>query len=276
MLIDEEIKNSDYNDVDSAKSIEFQINTISGIKDNLRRFGFAVVSLSYVNGTSKEKVQILEQELSLGQPYVPILYTLTGQNSYSEYVDILSKKEDRHPGFSSATSLTFHVDGLLEPIGFIPTTLIYCVNPAQDGGKTTVLNSVGIYNDLMSRNPRAAEALADPNVLTRFSTIPEVEKSTIGPAFQLAYDGGLVNRYSHGPTEKWNPPIKQSDNLNYALDFFSNHSKTDCRRRISIQLKSGECLIMMNNKISHGRTSFIDNSDSPRHLIRALYLNSCI
>nr|ADZ45328.1 putative dioxygenase [Streptomyces sp. NRRL 30471] len=242
------------------------------LKNRISEFGF---TMAEVPGECAPQTEIerLGKALGLGEPYVAALYQRGDTRAHGAlYTDVRSRAHNTHPGFGTTEGQTIHVDGLLEPIGTIRTTILFCVRPAVSGGRTVLFNSSAAFETLRHSDPAAAESLRDPGVLRRRSTLPNVDAGHTGPAF--AYDNGLlITRYSEGPTVEWNAPPGRSAELERALNFLRAAAE-DKRYSIALRLGAGEALIFRNDVISHGREAYRDDPAAPRHLIRTLYLES--
>ena len=131
---------------------------------------------------------------------------------------MVSDGSSDHPGFSKRSAQSIHVDGLLDEIGTIPVSMLYCVRPAATGGRTILFNSVAAYHDFSTTDPAAAKVLCYPKVLRRYSTIPGVTAHRDGPVFQHLDDGTIGNRYADGPTEQTNTGfLCRSSRVNVSL-----------------------------------------------------------
>jgi hypothetical protein len=240
---------------------------VEAVVEQLDQFGFAVVSLQLP--PDKPPLEAVAAWLGLGEPYVPVLYRDDAASSV--YADIKPRVGDDHPGFATANAQPIHVDGLLDPLGAIRTSLLYCVQPAAEGGRTIMFSSVAVFTCLAEADPAAAEVLLHDEVLERFPTLPGSRLEGVrGPAFAFDADGQLMTRFSDGPTEQWHPPRGREEDLDRALLFFRNAAEQP-RFALPVMLGAGECLILRNDRLSHARESFVSEPGRPRHLVRGLY-----
>lgn len=237
---------------------------------NIQECGFTVVNMKNPELPDVIFASIAEA-LRLGSPYIPALYRYPETKSYSvAYSDIRSDAKDQHPGFSTTAGQGWHVDGLLESIGEIKTTVLYCIRAAYRGGDTLLFNSIAAFAELCQKDPAAAEALLSPRVLNRRSTIPAVDVNAIGPAFSADEEGHLTTRYTDNETCTWDFSVGSPGDLCRALAFLRTASDNP-RYRLAIRLTPGQALIFRNDRLSHGRQSYEDNPNARRHLVRALY-----
>lgn len=242
----------------------------------LDRYGFVVVDTQARNDPETALRQ-LASWFGLGEPYVPELYRKGAGAAFgAAFSDIKQKAGGRHPGFLTDSAQPFHVDGLLEPLGRIRTSMLYCQRPAKQGGRTVLFNASLAYRRLLDHDPEAAKTLLDPNVLERVSSLPDVESTSVtGPAFMQAGDHVVFTRFSDGTTERWHAPAGSEAAFERALDYFRSCYGQDGSEMIAaIRLEAGECLVMRNDMLSHAREAFEDDADHPRHLVRSLHLEA--
>jgi hypothetical protein len=264
---------ADYRSPDVARPVQVEADGtgFATLADTIERDGFAVCAMPSELG-AQEALELLSKQLDLGEPYIPQLYRLPEtRDSYAHpYVRIERNDSDAHPGFATAAGQAMHTDGLLDPIGTISVTALYCVRPAARGGATVIFNAVAAYAELRAADPEAAEVLAHPEVLTRRATLPGVDRTLTGPAFAETEDG-LITRFCYGGPDEWRGPEGEEAALERALKFLNDASAVDGRYRISVVLESGQCLVSRNDRVSHGRESYEDTATSPRSMLRALY-----
>lgn len=240
--------------------------------DSLDRYGFVIVSLP-ARLEAQAALSCLADWLGLGHPYVPCLYKDADQGTglSDSYVHIRLDREGTHPSFASDSAQPMHVDGLLEPIGKVRTSALYCVRSAARGGRTVLFHACATFEELSRVDPEAAEILLDPMVLERFATVPGLTGSAFGPAFSRSDDGTVMTRFSDGATERWHAPPGGEEALARALKFLRDAYSTDGYYRKSARLEPAQCLVFRNDRLSHAREAFEDSVAKPRHLIRALY-----
>lgn len=241
------------------------------VRRQIADFGFAIAGLR-PDSDAHGRVALVARVLALGEPYVPRLYRMTGAAYGTPLVDIRPTSSANHPSFSTGKAQPYHTDGLLEDLGTIKTTLLYCARPALSGGRTVVLNSCAIFTRLHEVDPEAADVLLRPHILGKRSTLPGVDAETVGPAFAYSADGALLTRFGDRGPETWHPRDGEADALDRARRFFETEGREGSRHRLAVRLEPGDCLIFRNDLLSHGRESFTDDPGNPRHLVRGLYL----
>ncbi|MEU4565476.1 TauD/TfdA family dioxygenase [Micromonospora sp. NPDC023956] len=262
---------ADFRDPRCARPVDFaEPDAPYRVVGSLDERGFAVVAMAEP-GPPEAKLAALSAALRLGSPYVPALYRFAETKEHSaSYSDIRSDPKDRHPAFSTTAGQSWHVDGLLDAIGHIRTTILYCVRPAHRGGDTLLFNAVAAFAELRDKDPAAADALCSPDALSRRSTIPAIDVSTTGPVFSVDGRGDLVTRYTDNETCTWNFSAGPPGGLRRALAFL-RAATDDPRYRLALRLAAGQALVFRNDRLSHGRQSYEDGPNGRRHLVRALY-----
>ncbi|MFE3579879.1 TauD/TfdA family dioxygenase [Streptomyces vinaceus] len=262
---------ADFRDPQCARPVDFaEPDAPDQVVQNIDERGFSVVTM----GESRPPgatITSLAAALRLGHPYIPALYRYAETKAYSTaFSDIRSGSKGRHPGFSTTAGQPWHVDGLLDTIGDIKTTILYCVRAAHRGGDTLLFNSPAAFAELRDKDPAASEALLSPRALNRRSTLPDVDVNATGPVFALDEKGDLITRYTDNETCTWNFSADPRGGLNRALAFLRAASE-DARFRLAVRLAPGQALVFRNDRLSHGRQPYEDDPDAPRHLVRALY-----
>ncbi|MFF5784660.1 TauD/TfdA family dioxygenase [Streptomyces sp. NPDC012693] len=239
----------DVRDADAAARLVSQIDA----------YGFAVAR-SGESGSPEGALEHLAGICGLGTPVTPETAHLTSDASPYKHVSAYTDIEG------------WHVDGLLEELGTVRTTALYCVRAARSGGATAVFNTPAAFMELRAADRPAADALLAPTVLTRRAKLVTggYGQSVTGPAFALAEDGTVSTRYSDNHTCRWNHSVGEPGAVERALDFM-RRAATEKRLHLAVRLAPGESLLLRNDRLAHDRTRYEDDPDAPRLLVRALY-----
>lgn len=267
-------QNADFRSPLCVQPVRFGDSTSSEeMEKHLEQFGFVVVEMAGPD-EPETKLATLAASLRLGEPYIPTLYRYKETKNYSSsFSNIRSNAQDHHPGFSSTGGQDWHVDGLLDEIGSIKTTILHCVLPADHGGETLLFNSIAVFAQLQIVDSAAAEALLSPDALTRRSTIPGVDLHATGPAFGIDNDGNYLTRYTDNDTCSWNLSADPASSLSRALAVLRAAAE-DPKYSRGVRLETDQALVFRNDRLSHGRQAYRDTQNARRHLIRALYANA--
>ncbi|MEH6477809.1 MAG: TauD/TfdA family dioxygenase [Sneathiella sp.] len=244
---------------------------------------YAIIDLpipkSGKGGRTKESVQdvvaFLASELELGKPYTPPLYQMSSSQNYTESGGFSHvggpAHSSNHPAFTSSKELDLHTDGSLDSIGDVQTSILACINPASEGGDSVLFRSAAMAEKLVVEGDVDLEALFSLLALRRHTTIAERNSHADGPV--LDWKGKqIVSRYCITPRDEWRydavPGLKE------AREAFEASVKNYTGHIAKVRMLKGQAIIMNNNRISHGRTAFIDDPSRPRHIVRALFRRS--
>ncbi|WP_405361768.1 TauD/TfdA family dioxygenase [Kitasatospora sp. NBC_00085] len=233
--------------------------------------GYAVISAPALEDDPFNAHRDIARSLGLSDAYTPVLYRdpevceVVGQ--VGPYNEIPRDSTSVLP-WSEMTGQQFHVDGLLEPLGGIKTTVLHCLEQAHTGGETELFFSCEAFLKLSVADEEAALSLQHPAALTRFATIAVADPARLratGPAFGRV-DGELATRFSDGTTELWNTSGNSA--LQRALDYLRGPALEAHSARI--RLAPGEMLIFRNDRVSHRGCAY-RNGDRPRRFTRSMY-----
>jgi hypothetical protein len=232
--------------------------------------GYAVISMPVNTGDPFEAHRRIADSLGLPDACTPLLYrdpeVRAAVGQVGPYNQIPRDTTSVEP-WSETPGQTFHVDGLLEPLGGIKTTVIHCLTQAHSGGATELYFVCDAFTELSS-DAKAAQALLHPEALTRFATITESAPTRLratGPAFGMV-DGTLLTRFSDGSTELWN--TADNPDLQRALDYLRGPAAE--KHRVKVRLAPGEMLIFRNDRVAHRGCGYT-NGEQPRRLTRSMY-----
>jgi hypothetical protein len=235
-------------------------------------YGFALIDSGHESINEKGLVRLAEI-LKLGKPFVPAHYAGT-ENIYDSYGfnTITSKRPDVTPitqrAFYSTLNQELHVDGTLQSLGEIPTSLLACKKPAIEGGETIIFNAVGAFVYIVEQRPELATPLLDERCLIR-TNVNRSEMSSSGPAF--GFKGKqLLSRFSIDNTSKWQ--FEDVPLLREAFEWLVKLAQPGSPFYTEFRLQSGEILLIANDRISHGRRAFRDKFRARRTMIRGLFL----
>ncbi len=269
---------SDYRNVDlndkifSYRCDDRHLRTL--LQEKLKKYGFAIVRL---NGPDPGRKDILDiaNTLNLGQPFVPSYFknfigNIEVQNGINSIgVNHTKIGNEQHTAFGTGEGQKLHVDGTLQQIGSIKTTIVLCNTPSIAGGLSTIFNSTAAFAKLLAEKPRWASSLLHKRALERFAS-HDRENPYIGPVFSIV-DGSLVTRYSVDDVSSWENGFKEIKYLRNAYDFFKSLAYEGSPFYKEFLLERGDMLIMANSHISHGRTEYVDSEKIQRKMYRALF-----
>ena len=159
----------------------------------------------------------------------------------------------------------FHADSC-DVVGLL------CVRPAMEGGLSSIVSSVTLYNEMTRRRPDLAQVLSAPIAIDRRGEIPEGKK----PYFMVAvfnHFHGLVScyysrRYAESAQRFDAAPRLTPAHLE-AFNLLDELMEVE-DLQLKMALEPGDVQFVHNHTILHDRTSFVDwpEADRKRHLLR--------
>lgn len=149
---------------------------------------------------------------------------------------------------------------------------LLCLKTAREGGLSSLVSSVTIYNEMARRRPDLAEVMFQPFEVDRRGEVPEGGKGYFPIAAFHWFEGRLSTRYVRRYIESARrfdavPPLTAEQIA--ALDLFDELTN-DPALKIDIEFKPGDMQFLHNHQILHDRTAFTDWEDpaKKRHLLR--------
>lgn len=178
------------------------------------------------------------------------------QNAQGEHIIELINTPDRTDWL---TQQPFHTDAgdLL---------LLYCVQPAHQGGRTRLASAAAAYARLQEQFPDAARLLLEPWHFDRKGRPgpPAFARPIIehphGELLSCFYLPGTLRITLQDPSD---PETARRLETLAAFDEALEHHENN----ISLMLAPDDCLIVNNSRVLHARTSYIDGP-KPRLLLR--------
>ena len=166
--------------------------------------------------------------------------------------------------------IKWHTDGYYNPPQRrIRGMLLHCVHSAAEGGENRLMDHELAYLQLRDANPDFIRALSEPDAMT----IPErtdeegvARAAQGGPVFSVDENARLHMRY----TARTRSIVWKQDELTLAaVACLEQLLAAESPYIYTVRLESGMGLLC--NNVLHDRSSFTDNSESPRLLYRARY-----
>jgi alpha-ketoglutarate-dependent taurine dioxygenase len=158
---------------------------------------------------------------------------------------------------------TFHTDSC-DVVGLL------CVREARKGGESLLVSALTLFNELRSSRPDLLARLLEPMPHDRRGEVPEGAK----PYFEIpvfsAYRELLTVFYQrqYFDSAQRFPEARRLSTLDVAaLDAFDALANDD-RLYLKMRLLPGDIQFVHNHTLLHDRTSFEDDPDHKRHLLR--------
>lgn len=243
------------------------------IANQYKKLGFALIQNS--EGVVRpEALPQFAERLGLGDIYVPPYFNLMqGAPSVSSAgVAVISSigqcGKVMHNSFQTNKAEGLHVDGTIAQIGEVRTTFLLCNSPAAEGGESLLFNAVGACLHLSRKDPGLVAPLFHPLAMKRGKI--DSGGTRVGPVFGLV-NGELVTRFSINETTDWHYGFQRVPGLKRAYEALVECTRGQSPFMLKFRLAKGVGLVIANDKISHGRLSFIDSADCVRSMARTLH-----
>jgi Taurine catabolism dioxygenase TauD, TfdA family len=149
---------------------------------------------------------------------------------------------------------------------------LLCLQPARTGGKSSLVSSVTIFNEMRRRRPDLARVLFEPIETDRRGEVPEGKKPYFSiPVFNW-HEGRLSAIYHRSYIESARrfpdvPPLAPEQIE--ALDLFDALAN-DPELCFQMEFQAGDIQLVHNHSLLHDRTAFEDwpEPERKRHLLR--------
>jgi len=149
---------------------------------------------------------------------------------------------------------------------------LFCLKPAQSGGKSTIASSDTVYNEMLKRRPDLVDILSDTFYFDWKGEEPPGSKPFFRTRIFNNYDGFLSTTYDRNfitSAQRFKdlPGLKPIQIE--AIDMLEDLANSD-EIRLDIEFKPGDMQFIHNHQVLHARTAYKDfeEPDLKRHLLR--------
>jgi alpha-ketoglutarate-dependent taurine dioxygenase len=170
-------------------------------------------------------------------------------------------------------AIQWHTDGYYHPQQRrIHGMILHCVQPAREGGETTLMDHEMAYIALRDADPRWVRSLMADDAMTipaRLGDAGVARAAQSGSVFSVDADSGALHmRYTARTRSiEW----KADACTREAVAFLRQLLARDAPQRLRLRLQPGMGIVGHN--VLHERTAFVDDPATPRLLYRARYLD---
>ena len=184
-------------------------------------------------------------------------------------------------------ALHWHTDGYYNaPERQIRGMILHCVRAAKEGGINSFIDHELVYLQLRDENPAYIAALSSPDAMTIPANIQdgkEIRATSQGPVFSIMNDGNLHMRYTaRSRNVIWRDEAVILKGRSDGTVISDTKSAIAALQRVLMDnnyalkgvLNPGQGVVC--NNILHDRSSFIDDTLSPRLIYRARYYDRII
>ena len=168
-------------------------------------------------------------------------------------------------GYQTNARLPYHTDES-------DLACLLCLRTAREGGLSSLVSSVTVWNEIVRRRPDLAAALCRPIARTRWGEVPAGRKPWAEVPVFLPWRGNVVTTYVRSAIEKARPmpgPPEPSALQTEAMDMI-DALVADPALHLDMVLEEGDLQIVSNHRILHSRTAYLDweEPDRKRHMLR--------
>ena len=167
--------------------------------------------------------------------------------------------------YQTAERQTFHTDSA-DVVGLL------CLKTAKIGGKSLLVSTETIYNQMRKTRPDLLALLFEPIATDRRGEVPEGQKPYFEiPVFNWHQNKltGMYQRQYIDSAQRFPDAKRLTDAHIEALDYFDALAN-DPKLNFSMQLQPGDMQFVYNHALLHDREGFTDwpDPDDRRHLFR--------
>lgn len=167
--------------------------------------------------------------------------------------------------YQTAERQTFHTDSS-DVVGLL------CIREAMEGGKSLLVSTAAIYNEMLHRRPELVARLFEPIATDRRGEVPEGQMPylQIPPlSWHAGFLTGFYQRQYIDSAQRFADAPRLTPTHIEALDLFDELAN-DSSLHFGMQLQPGDMQFVYNHALLHDRTAFHDWPDAKqkRHLLR--------
>ena len=167
--------------------------------------------------------------------------------------------------YQTSERQTFHTDSS-DVVGLL------CIREAMEGGKSLLVSTTTIYNEMLRTRPDLAALLFDPIGTDRRGEVPEGEKPYLEIPVLSWHAGFLTGFYQRqyiDSAQRFPEAPRLTTARVEALDLFDTLAN-DPTLHLGMQLQPGDMQFVYNHALLHDRTGFRDwpSASQKRHLLR--------
>lgn len=168
-------------------------------------------------------------------------------------------------GYQTSARLPYHTDQS-------DLACLLCLKTAREGGLSSLVSSVTVWNEMVRRRPDLAAALCRPVARTRWGEVPAGRRPWAEVPVFLPWRDNVVTTYTRSAVEKARPmpgPPEPSALQTEAMDTIDALA-ADPALHLDMALEEGDLQIVSNHRILHSRTAYLDweEPERKRHMLR--------
>jgi hypothetical protein len=149
---------------------------------------------------------------------------------------------------------------------------LLCLKTARQGGLSSIVSSMAMYNEMAKRRPDLLERLFQPFATDRRGEVPVGEKPWFDMPVYNDYQGYITAIYSGTyiiSAQRFPEVPRLTPEDQEALELFDDLAN-DKELRLDMELRPGDMQFLHNHTCLHDRTAFVDwpEPERKRHLLR--------
>ena len=149
---------------------------------------------------------------------------------------------------------------------------LLCLKTAREGGLSSIVSSMAMYNELAKRRPDLLDRLCGPFATDRRGEVPVGEKPYFDMPVYNEHEGYVSAIYSGTyirSAQRFPDVPRLSAHDTEALEMFDDLAN-DKELRLDMELRPGDMQFLHNHTCLHDRTAFVDwpEPERKRHLLR--------
>ena len=174
--------------------------------------------------------------------------------------------QPNHRGYQTAARLPYHCDSS-------DIVALLCIKPSKAGGKSSLVSSSTLFNEMLARHPDLLPELLKPVYRDRRGEVPDgAEPWYAVPVFNPMPDGSVIATYVRSAMRKAQrfPEVpRTTPALEAACDALDALAE-DPAIHLDMDFRPGDMQWVSNHTIMHSRTAYEDfpEPENRRHLFR--------
>ncbi len=170
-----------------------------------------------------------------------------------------------HRIYATSARHRYHTDSC-DVVGLL------CVRPAKSGGRSSLVSSVTVHNEMLKTRPDLVSVLAQPFCYDRKGEIPAGKKAYYWMPIFNNYAGHLTTIYARDfieAAQRFQEVPRLSEAQIEAMDHLDRMA-ANIDLRLDMDLRPGDIQLLHNHQILHARTAYEDYAEPERkrHLLR--------
>jgi hypothetical protein len=145
---------------------------------------------------------------------------------------------------------------------------LLCLSTSSQGGLSRLVSSVTVFHHLLATNPDLAARLFAPMLLdARRPAGSPIQHMPVQPC---PFDGRRLRTFMHCDyfrSVERHEGVTPDPLAREALDAWEAYAEQP-EVHLDMQLQVGDVQLVSNHTVVHARTSYVDDAQSPRHLLR--------